>query len=95
MEARKKWKLNSNPQYGNSKEKKKPKINSHDTMCHKHQAQIEFLSIANSLTPQYCQKLQKSQFHNDFNSHCYMSWETPDLVALGIKLDLTEIRYSL
>jgi hypothetical protein len=24
-----------------------------------------------------------------------MSWETPDLVAVGVKLDTTEIRYSL
>jgi hypothetical protein len=77
------------------KEKKKPKINSHDTMCHKHQAPIEFVSICNCLTPQYYQKLQKSQFHNDFNSHSYMSWETPDLIAVGVKLDTTEIRYSL
>jgi hypothetical protein len=77
------------------KEKKKPKVNSHDTMRHKHQAPIEFVSICNCLTPQYCQKLQKSQFHNDFNSHSYMSWETPDLVAVGVKLDTTEIRYSL
>ncbi len=63
-------------------------------MHYKHQARIELVSTSNCLTPWYCQKLQTSQPHHDFNSHS-LSWETPDLITVGIKLDTTEIRYSL